>query len=282
MKTLFALHCITKRNIDDKFYDKTLQALGYDEKNVHASQMPSAKDYAQGQIDEHLIEKGRFQAKLIAIQVKGADFKVKRIYCADQHRCKETAQIIAENIGYPCEIIVDARLNARSYGLIAEKAMDTDKLKHFWKHKDVLSDLESMKLIAFYLAKPEKIGAEPKDVFKARINEFLQDKNVDLNDALVVAGSDAWKIFKDYPSKYEGQKDSAHVVANLYILIFQKKLLKNLRKQKEKYKSSPKNLTFWDFFISKYQKVIDKSFLVCYKYFVNQKRLTCGGEGNET
>ena len=105
----------------------------------------------------------------MAKQVKAQDFQVKRIYCADQKRCKETAEIIAENIGYPCEIIVDKRLNARGYGVIADKAMDIDKLKHFWKHKDVITDIEKLKLIVYYLVAPEKIGAEAKSSFKEEL-----------------------------------------------------------------------------------------------------------------
>ena len=211
MRTLFAMHCITKRNLNDSFYDEELKKLGYDEALVPADQKPSERDLATGQVDESLIEKGRFQARLLAEQVKAVDFHVKRIYCADQKRCKETAEIIANNIGYPCEIITDKRLNARGYGKIADEAMDIDKLKHFWQHRDVITNNKTMELILYYLVAPEKIGAEPKSKFKARLNSFIQDEEIDFNDALVVAGSDVWKrIKKDnifYAYKDEDKSD---------------------------------------------------------------------------
>ena len=211
MRTLFAMHCITKRNLNDNYYDEKLKSLGYDDTNLPEDQIPSERDLATGQVDESLIEKGRFQAKLLAEQVKAVDFEVKRIYCADQKRCKETAEIIAKNLGYPCEIIVDKRLNARGYGKIADEAMDIDKLKHFWKHKDVFTNLETMKLIAFYLVAPEKIGAEPKSDFKARVHDFIHDPRINFNDAIVIGGSDIWKrIKKDnyfYSFKGEGESD---------------------------------------------------------------------------
>ena len=211
MRTLFAMHCITKRNLNDSHYDEELKKLGYNEENLPADQIPSERDLATGQVDESLIEKGRFQARLLAEQVKAVDFQVKRIYCADQKRCKETAEIIANNIGYPCEIITDKRLNARGYGKIADEAMDIDKLKHFWQHRDVITNNKTMELILYYLVAPEKIGAEPKSKFKARLNSFIQDEEIDFNDALVVAGSDVWKrIKKDnifYAYKDEDKSD---------------------------------------------------------------------------
>ena len=209
MRTLFAMHCITKRNKNENFYDEELKQLGYDETSVHFSQIPSENDYATGQVDESLIEKGRFQAVLLAKQVMAQDFQVKRIYCADQKRCKETAEIIAENIGYPCEIIVDKRLNARGYGVIADKAMDIEKLKHFWKHKDVITDIEKLKLIVYYLVAPEKIGAEAKSSFKERVKSFIHDPKINFNDALVIGGSDVWKRIKkdNYFYSYKGEEE---------------------------------------------------------------------------
>ncbi|MBO5310022.1 MAG: histidine phosphatase family protein [Clostridia bacterium] len=206
MKTFFAMHCLTARNKNEKFYDKELKKLGYDESKT--SQKPSEVDLATGQVDESLIEKGRYQAMFLAKQLEGSG--IKRIYCADQKRCKETAQIIATQLGYSCEIIVDKRLNARGYGEIAEKAMDTDKLKHFWKHKDVMSDLETMKLIAFYLLAPEKIGAEPKANFKERVKSFIHDPKLDFNNALIIGGSDIWKRIKkdNYFYVYKGEEEA--------------------------------------------------------------------------
>lgn len=208
MKTFFAMHCLTKRNKNENFYDKELQELGYDESKVHFSQLPSENDYATGQVDESLIEKGRFQAILLAKQLKNSG--IKRIYCADQKRCKETAQIIATQLGYSCEIIVDKRINARGYGVIADEAMDIDKLKHFWQHKDILTDIEKLKLIVYYLVAPEKIGAEPKSDFKARVKSFILDPKLDFNDALIVGGSDIWKRIKkdNYFYSYKGEKEA--------------------------------------------------------------------------
>lgn len=50
MKTYFALHCITRRNVDDPIYDEELEKLGYDEAPLPDSQIPTKIDIAQGQI----------------------------------------------------------------------------------------------------------------------------------------------------------------------------------------------------------------------------------------
>ena len=85
-----------------------------------SDELPSEIDIAQGQIDEPLNEKGKVQAKFLGKQVAAQRFKIKNIYCAKQIRCQETARIIARQLKSPVNIIVDQRLNARSYGIIAD------------------------------------------------------------------------------------------------------------------------------------------------------------------
>ena len=205
MRTFFAMHCITRRNKNDNFYNKQLEELGYDEAIIPDSQMPNPRDIAQGQIDEPLIEKGKFQAKFLGTQAREGQLNLKRIYCANQKRCIETANIIAGELDYPVEIIVDERINARSYGEIAKQGMDTDKLKHFWKYK---IDFNTLKMIALYLAAPEKIGAEPKSDFKSRVESFIHDIKYDFDDSLIVAGSDVWGLVQDqnYFYSYKNEK----------------------------------------------------------------------------
>ena len=197
MRTFFAMHCITRRNIDDPTYNADLERLGYDEAPLPDNQIPSKIDIAQGQIDEPLIEKGKFQAKLIAERLINSQNKIKRIYVAKQQRCLQTAQIVASELGYPVQIIVDDRLNARGYGEIAKNAMNADKLKHFYKYPDVLTDINSLRMIALFLLAPEKIGAEPKSDFKTRVQSFIHDGSRDFNDAMIIAGSDVWKFFQE-------------------------------------------------------------------------------------
>lgn len=232
MKTLFALHCITKRNINDNFYNQELENLGYDETTLPNSELPSENDYATGQVDESLIEKGRFQALFLAKQIQELDWRIKRIYCGNQKRCKETAQIIANNLNYPCTIIVDERINARGYGEIAEKAMDTDKIKHFWKHKDIIMDIENMKLVALYLVSPEKIGAETKKSFNERVKNFIFDQNNNFNESLIIAGSDTWKKIKkdNFFYLYKNEESCELRRGQLACVDFTKQKTSNLRK----------------------------------------------------
>lgn len=228
MKTYFALHCITARNVDDNTFDNELEKLGYNEEKLPESERPTKIDIAQGQIDEPLIEKGRKQAEFIAKQINDKGIEIKKIFCADQLRCKETAVIIANHISSDCEIIVDPRINAKNYGIIAEEGMETDKLKHFWRYK---MDARTLKIIAFYLLAPEKIKAEKKSDFKARINSFLMDKKEELDGALIVAGSDMWKEIENqnYHYAYDDEQNSKLKRGQLAFVNFEMQKEKNLQ-----------------------------------------------------
>jgi len=198
MKTYFAMHGITKRNLDDSTpeYNKKLTDLGYDEAPLPDSEIPSKIEIAQGQIDERLIEKGRKQAESLAKQIIDFDLPITKIYCANQLRCILTAIIIADKLGLPLEIEnVDIRLDARSYGEIAEKGMETKLLKEFYKNLDKLG-FGGAKAILCYLFAPKKIRVEKKSDFNKRVHSFFDDKKADLENALIIAGSDVWSLNK--------------------------------------------------------------------------------------
>lgn len=239
MRTFFAMHCITRRNKDDAIYNRDLERLGYDEAPLPDSEMPSNVDIAQGQIDEPLIEKGKYQAMFIGEQMRNSPNKIKRIYVAKQQRCLQTAQIVASELGYPVQIVVDDRLNARSYGEIASQKMDSDKLKHFYKYPDVLTDINALRMIAFYLVAPEKIGAEPKGDFKARVKSFLHDGSYDFNDAMIIAGSDVWKFFKDenYFFAYKNEEKSELKRGQIAVIDFEREKEVKTIKSKEQEKT---------------------------------------------
>lgn len=78
-----------------------------------------------GHYDTPLTDVGREQARLTGIHLFGK--KVDRIYSSDLVRAKETAEIIAKQIGM--RVDVDARLRERSCGIFDGKPV-ADALKH--------------------------------------------------------------------------------------------------------------------------------------------------------
>lgn len=228
MRTYFVLHGLTERNIDENAFDAELAKLGYDESKLTPEQLPSKVDIAQGQIDEPLNIKGKFLARFYAAQLNDRNADIQTIYCANQIRCKQTAEIIAKHLNKPCKIVVDDRINARSYGIIAEQKMDTDKLKHFWKYK---MDTHTLKTIALYLLAPEQLGAEKKSDFRERINSFLQDNKENLDNALIVAGSDMWKEIQEqnYFYAYKGESNYKLKRGQVALVNFELQKNKNLQ-----------------------------------------------------
>lgn len=120
----------------------------------------------------HLTDIGKEQAILSAKNLKE---KVDVIYCSPFMRTKETAEIIAEQIGYPKDkIIYDERLHEIYAGVMDEKpdseyqAMFKEKIEKFWKA-------------------PE--GAETYMDVKKRMTNFLYDidKKEDEKTILIVS-----------------------------------------------------------------------------------------------
>ncbi len=114
----------------------------------------------------HLTEKGREQAVLAAKNLKD---KVDIIYCSPFMRTKETAEIIADNIGYPKEkIIYDERLH-EIYGGEFDGKKDADYQAFFGNREEK------------FTKRPK--GGETYEDSKKRMCDFLYE--VDLkNDGL--------------------------------------------------------------------------------------------------
>ncbi len=209
MDTYFAMHCLTARNLDDNKMDDALKFwTGYDEKKTPVGEEVSKVDIATGQVDIPLIYKGRCQAELLGQQMlsrlsseKSKRIKRLTIYCGNQLRCIQTAQIIAQKLetnGIFATIVADNRLNARNYGEIAEQAMDVGALKKFYKAKTKSfgEKLELCSTALKYVVVPHKIGVESKQKFFSRVDEFFAEKKDDLDGALVIGGSDIYAYFQ--------------------------------------------------------------------------------------
>jgi len=209
LKTYFALHCITARNKDDNPTNLGLDLAGYNEKDCPKGEKPSKINVAQGQIDEPLIYKGRKQAESIALQIVNQNIKIKRIICGNQKRCKQTAEIIKEKLGNNIELIIEDRLVARNYGIIAEQKMDEGEMTHFWEvKKDSMEEyLTLYKTVALYLGKPELLGVEPKSDFEARVKSFFKENKSKLKNTLIIAGSDVYGYLAEKGSifNFEGK-----------------------------------------------------------------------------
>ena len=132
--------------------------------------------------EHHLTEKGKEQAVGAAKNLKGA--KIDAIYSSPFFRTKETALIIAENIGYPKEkIIFDSRLHEVSVGVLDGKP-DADYQAFFGSREEK------------FWKKPE--GGETHVDVKNRMTEFLYDinsKNEGKNILIVSHNTPIWLMF---------------------------------------------------------------------------------------
>ena len=112
----------------------------------------------QGHSDTQLNEEGRQQARRVAAQL--ADIDV--IYASDLARARETADIIAAELGL--DVRIDARLRERSFG--AWEGLTAPEIE-----EQFAEDLASWRLGDG--AGPH--DAEPFDVFAARIHDFVDE-----------------------------------------------------------------------------------------------------------
>lgn len=132
--------------------------------------------------EHHLTEKGREQAGKAAKNLKKT--KIDVIYCSPFFRTKETAEIIAENIGYPKEkIIFDSRLHEVSVGVLDGKS-DADYQAFFGSREEK------------FWKKPE--GGETHIDVKNRMTGFLYEinaKNVGKNILIVSHNTPIWLMF---------------------------------------------------------------------------------------
>jgi len=129
----------------------------------------------------HLTEKGRDQAVQVSKNLKD---KVDIIYCSPFMRTKETAEIIAENIGYSKDkIIYDSRLHEISGGEFDGKK-DADYQAFFGNREEK------------FTKKPN--GGETYEDAKKRMTEFLYEidsKNDGKNILIVSHNTPIWLMF---------------------------------------------------------------------------------------
>ena len=132
--------------------------------------------------EHHLTENGREQAIEISKNIKSK--KIDVIYCSPFLRTRETAEIIAENIGYPKEkIIFDNRLHEVNVGKM-----------------DGMTDAEYQ---AYFGSREEKFwkipeGGESHTDVKNRMTEFVYDinsKNEGKNILIVSHNTPIWLMF---------------------------------------------------------------------------------------
>jgi isoleucyl-tRNA synthetase len=130
----------------------------------------------------HLTEKGREQAE--STGKKLTKEKVDIIYCSPFLRTKETAEIIADKIGYPKDkIVFDSRLHEVSVGVLDGKS-DADYQTFFGSREEK------------FWKKPE--GGETHIDVKNRMTEFLydiNDKNEGKNILIVSHNTPIWLMF---------------------------------------------------------------------------------------
>jgi broad specificity phosphatase PhoE len=112
----------------------------------------------QGHSDTHLNESGRAQARRVAVELQDVDV----VYSSDLARARETAEIIAGELGL--EVHVDPRLRERSFGawegLTAEEIEADFRDAHArWRAGEG----------------PGADDAEPFDAFGARVQAFLHE-----------------------------------------------------------------------------------------------------------
>jgi len=133
-------------------------------------------------VNHHLTEKGKEQAK-DAVKNFGKE-KIDIIYCSPFVRTRETAEIIAEQIGYPKEkIVFDERLHEIYVGVLDGKP--DAEYQAFFESRD-----------AKFWKTPE--GGENYTTVKNRMTDFLYDinsKNENKNILIVSHNTPIWLMF---------------------------------------------------------------------------------------
>jgi broad specificity phosphatase PhoE len=112
----------------------------------------------QGHSNTHLNDEGREQARRVAREIRDVDV----VYSSDLARARETAEIIAAELGLP--VRVDSRLRERSFGAwegltAAEIEVDFPDNYRRWRAREGAGADD----------------AEPFDAFAARVRSFLAD-----------------------------------------------------------------------------------------------------------
>ncbi|MCL4437714.1 class I tRNA ligase family protein [Patescibacteria group bacterium] len=130
--------------------------------------------------DVHLTEKGKRQIKASAKKLKNIDL----IFSSDFKRCRETAEITAETVGYPKDkIIYDKRLREVNVGIFEGKTPE--------EYHNYFSSYEEK----FYKTPPE---GENLTELKSRVSEFLYEIDKKYKDKKILIVSHeytTWMLF---------------------------------------------------------------------------------------
>lgn len=123
----------------------------------HGQSQSNANKIVTGQQDSPLTAMGGHQAQLAADQLK--DLNVGLIVCSPLMRAKQTAKIIAKEIGYPVkDIVINNDLIERSLGELENKS--------YAKNPRMNGNFPETEMIK---------GIEPLEHLHARVNHALRD-----------------------------------------------------------------------------------------------------------
>ncbi|HEX5447959.1 MAG TPA: histidine phosphatase family protein [Candidatus Saccharimonadales bacterium] len=134
----------------------------------HGQSQANADGVLAGHLDSPLTNRGRDQAHRLGELAKANDLKFDHIYVSPLQRCKETAEIIAEETGSPQPEIMD-ELIERDFGLLSGKPYtDIDKYAKTTLRTDNV----------FYFLDGEKVETFPQALARAqKILENVQARH---------------------------------------------------------------------------------------------------------
>ena len=95
----------------------------------HGETTHNVRGIMQGQMDTHLTEKGRMQARVLGEVLKNE--KIDFIYASTLTRAIDTAKEIAKHHGL--KICAASELNERAYGVL--EGMEINEMKRRWPHE---------------------------------------------------------------------------------------------------------------------------------------------------
>lgn len=123
----------------------------------HGQSQSNANKIVTGQLESPLTKMGEHQAQLAADQLK--DLNIGLIVCSPLGRAKQTAKIIAKEIGYHInDIVINQDLIERSVGELENKS--------YAKNPRMNGNFAETEMIK---------GIEPLDHLHARVNHGLRD-----------------------------------------------------------------------------------------------------------
>jgi len=135
---------------------------GESESNVFAQENPDTPASHFGESGSSLTQKGREQAKKVAVKLQDISFTA--IFASDLARAKETAQIIAE--GRDLEIMIDKAIRERSFGEHMSKKQKQELEK-------ALDDLNEQEKFAFKYFPNGESGYDVVNRFKKFIIDII-------------------------------------------------------------------------------------------------------------